>query len=104
MQVELERQARFQLEYQFGSAMSDEQIAEEPEFLRHWEAERFSMTEHSRGPRTALRKWVRVRQCCEELQRSQGHRPGGRQVSRPLAEPVEHAPRKEAEQVAASHC
>jgi hypothetical protein len=58
--AELKRQAWAQLEYQFRSAMSDEQIAEELKFLRHWEAGCYSMTEHSRGQRAALYEWERL--------------------------------------------
>jgi hypothetical protein len=59
--AELKRQARGQLEYQFGSAMSDQRIAEELNFLRHWEAGRYSMTEHSREQRAALVEWRRLK-------------------------------------------
>jgi hypothetical protein len=59
--AELKRQARAQLEYQFGSAMSDQRIAEELKFLRHWEAGRYSMTEHSREQRAALYEWERLK-------------------------------------------
>ena len=52
-----QRQARARLEHQFGSAMSDEQIAEELEFLRRWELGRPSMFGHSREQREALIEW-----------------------------------------------